>query len=209
MSVKKTTKVEEEAVKSLVSKENKYRDERGVRKQVYRRFKADIDYTKINPTEMTELMDSVIDSLGKQLHEGKVGQPRKYETAEEYILAAMAYFTYLKEANVNNLNLIPDIEGFCSYLGISRDSMLDWERMRDPRYIQAIKEVKNHIANCKKQLALHGKIPPLVFATDFNNNHGYTQKQEVILTPNNPLGDAKSPEEIQKRLSEGVVDDDE
>jgi histidinol-phosphate/aromatic aminotransferase/cobyric acid decarboxylase-like protein len=32
-------------------------------------------------------------------------------------------------------------------------------------------------------------------------------QQEHVITPNNPLGDATSPEEIKKRLDEGIPED--
>ena len=74
--------------------------------------------------------------------------------------------------------------------------MWEWERNNTRGFTATIEQAKNDIAACKKQIGLQGKIPPLVLAMDFNNNHGYTQRQEVVVTPNNPLGDAVSNEEL-------------
>lgn len=120
----------------------------------------------------------------------------RYETAEDLEKGIMEYWDYLIQANENKINLIPDVEGLCAFLGITRTTMNQWEN-NDVRGMRAtIEQAKNDIAACKKQIGLQGKIPPIIMAMDFNNNHGYTQRQEVVVTPNNPLGDAKSNEEL-------------
>ena len=47
-----------------------------------------------------------------------------------------------------------------------------------------------------------GKIPPIVLAMDMNNNHGYTTKQETVLTVENPLGTMQNPDEIAHKYKE-------
>ena len=37
------------------------------------------------------------------------------------------------------------------------------------------------------------------------NNMGYADQTEIVVTPNNPLGAEQSAEEIQKRITDGVV----
>ena len=78
------------------------------------------------------------------------------------------------------MRLVPDIEGFCAFAGISRETLNNWETARPGAYSDTIKIFKNTIAAYKKQLAFNGEIPPIVFATDFNNNHGYTQAAQKI-----------------------------
>jgi hypothetical protein len=173
-----------------------YRDERGVRILKYRRFHEGEDYDPVDPDEVPTVVQSMKDSL--ELHRKRIGQPPKYETVDEFYSIVDAYYQYIQDANIDKVKLIPDIEGLCSYMGISRETLNTWEHTRNARYSDAIKIVKNQIAFFKKQMALKGKIPPIVFATDFNNNHGYTQKQEVTVIPKNPLGDNMSPEEVRK-----------
>ena len=69
---------------------------------------------------------------------------------------------------------------FCSFAGISRETLNNWETARPGAYSDTIKRLKTSIAAFKKQLAFAGKIPPIVFATDMNNNHGYTQAAQKI-----------------------------
>ena len=102
------------------------------------------------------------------------------ETVEEFREIAENYINYIKERALQGVRLIPDVEGFCSFAGISRDTLNDWERTRPGVYSDTIKILKNNIAAYKKQLAFNGEIPPIVFATDFNNNHGYTQAAQKI-----------------------------
>jgi hypothetical protein len=175
-----------------------YRDERGVRIQVYRRFKEGEDYEAVQPDEMIALTQNILDNLDAIDEAERIGRPRKYETLAEFKEIVRGYINYIRDANVDGVKLIPDIEGLCAFMGIDRVTLLDWEKTRSTEYSNAIKSVKNQMAFFKKQLALKGKIPALTFATDFNNNHGYTQKQEVTVIPKNPLGDNMSPEEVRK-----------
>lgn len=129
------------------------------------------------------------------------GRPRKYEKVEEFAEVVERYIDYIESRAAEGVQLIPDIEGFCSFAGISRDSLNDWERTRPGEYSDTIKRFKTGIAAYKKQLALCGKIPPIVFATDFNNNHGYTQApQRLEITAGKPLEHLPNRADIMRRL---------
>ena len=191
-----------EIVKQISKYPTAYRDENGVRLQNYRRFNEGEDYEALEQGDMVALTDNVISNIKEYRDRSLGGRPRKYENVEDFFTVVDDYFQYIREANKKDIRLIPDLEGLCAFMAISRETLNAWETTRDQRYSDAIKMVKNQIAFCKKQLALKGKIPPLVFATDFNNNHGYTQKQEVIVTPNNPLGETVNPNELKTYAAE-------
>lgn len=177
-----------------------YRDERGVRIQKYRRFHEGEDYEAVEPDEMVALTQNILDNLDAIDEAERIGRPRKYETVAEFKEIVRGYINYIRDANVDGVKLIPDIEGLCAYMGIDRSTLFDWENTRDQIYSNAIKSVKNQIAFFKKQLALKGKIPPVTFATDFNNNHGYVQKQQIDIAPVNPLGDQSDPATLRKAI---------
>lgn len=200
LSQKKAEQIATEVVKK---EPTAYRDEVGIRKQVYRRFKEEIDYLPLEPNEM-EAMIGLVNNKSK-----RIGRPPIFGNVEELQGAIQAFWDYLAEANKAGNYLIPDIEGLCCYLDIGRDTLNDWERTNYKGFSATIKSTKNSIAFCKKQLALRGKIPPIVFATDFNNNHGYTQKQEISVAPASPLGDQPTPEELQRRIEGSVVCDED
>lgn len=173
------------------------RDEKGVRKQVYKRDKGLI------PIEGEETR-SMIEVMKRQFAPSTAGRPPKYENIEDFKEMVISYFDYIADSNDAGAKLIPDVEGFCCYAGICRDTLNDWEHNRNSEFIETIRAFKNAVASFKKQLALKGKIPAIVFATDFNNNHGYTQKQEISISASNPLGDQLTADEIARRLPQDI-----
>lgn len=196
-------------------KETAARDENGVRKQTYKRFKEGRDYEPTESEKNITLCDMFLDGfLAKTEPEGVEkrrgpGQPKKLETVAEFVDAVERYINYIKDRAAEGVRLIPDIEGFCGFVGISRDSLNDWERTRPGEYSDTIKRFKTNIAAYKKQLAFSGKIPPIVFATDFNNNHGYTQQQNIEITAARKLEQLPTREDIIKRLPQNTdIDED-
>lgn len=164
-------------------KETATRDENGVRKQSYKRFKPGRDYEEIETAQAVALCDMMLDGFKRSVADaerGKGGRPRKLETVEEFREVAERYINYIKDRALDGVRLVPDIEGFCAFAGISRETLNNWETARPGAYSDTIKIFKNIIAAYKKQLAFNGEIPPIVFATDFNNNHGYTQAAQKI-----------------------------
>ena len=47
---------------------------------------------------------------------------------------------------------------------------------------------------------MQGRIPPIVLAMDFNNNHGYTQSQTIDIRATNKAQELPSAEDIVKKL---------
>lgn len=193
-------------------KETAARDENGVRKQNYSRFKEGRDYEATDTEITTALCDAFLVGFlqtdNPQGEEGKrTGRPRKLETVEEFEEVATNYINYIRDRASEGVRLIPDIEGFCAFAGICRETLNDWERSRPGAYSDTIKRLKNNIAAFKKQLAFSGKIPPIVFATDFNNNHGYTQAaQKIDLNVGKQAEPLPERTEILKRLPMGASD---
>lgn len=50
----------------------------------------------------------------------------------------------------------------------------------------------------------NGKINPVAGIFLMKNNMDYQDKSEVVLTPNSPLGDQKTPEELQQQYIEAA-----
>lgn len=189
------------------------RDNKGVRKQTYKRFKEGEDYSPTDAKETSALCDMFRRGfLGiEESPEGvevrrKPGRPRKYENVAEFVEIVEKYIDYIEGKALDGVRLIPDIEGFCCFAGISRDTLNDWERTRPGEYSDTIKRFKTSIAAYKKQLALAGKIPPIVFATDFNNNHGYTQVSKYEITATRKLEELPQKADILRRLPVKAAD---
>ena len=115
------------------------------------------------------------------------GRPYKYPPTEEgfeqFNINSLGYFDYLEQANSrleSKQQIIPDVEGYCLWLGINR-STLSLYMNRGNEWEEMITIYKDAIAFCKKQLALRGKIPPVMAIFDLTNNHGYHNANEFKL----------------------------
>lgn len=132
------------------------------------------------------------------------GQPPKYPTVEGFLDKVNEYLQYIVDTyNNTGYELIPDVEGLASFMGICRDTLNEWEKSRSPEYSAAIKQVKTAIMSYKKQLAMKGKIPAVVFAIDANNNHGYVQQNRLEINTTAHLQELPTPEDIARRLPSG------
>lgn len=196
-----------EADEMAEKKETATRDAQGVRKQSYKRFKEGQDYKPTKAETTSALCDmfrrgfmGIEETADGGEVQRKPGRPRKIETVEEFVETAEKYIDYIEGQAAAGVRLIPDIEGFCCFAGISRDTLNDWERTRSGEYSDTIKRFKNAVAAYKKQLALSGEIPPIVFATDFNNNHGYIQQHTLELQAVRKLDALPDRAEVVKRL---------
>lgn len=193
--------------KGQYSKTNKpYRDDKGVRVQSYKRFEEGKDYLPIKADDTTNTL--LLEYCGELEHlKERQGRPYTYEDINEFITKSQEYFNYIFDTNKrsdSDIKLIPDVEGYASYLGITRETLNQWEKTRLNGFSDVIKIVKNQIAGYKKQLGLNNKINPVVLATDFNNNHHYTQQQKVEMTVRPQIEADRTPEEIAQEIEENI-----
>jgi transcriptional regulator with XRE-family HTH domain len=181
------------------------RDETGARLPKYANYKEGKDYAAPDQNIMNAILAQSKKSVerNRRRRTGPYTRGGKdYDTVEDLENEIIAYWDYLMEQNENGITLIPDVEGLAAFLGVTRNTLNNWENKNRNGFAETVAQAKNAIAAAKKQIGLRGYIPPLVLAMDFNNNHGYTQKQEVVITPNNPLGDAKSNEELMSEYQQ-------
>ncbi len=102
----------------------------------------------------------------------------KFVSAYELQGAVDAYFELMYLAAKNGSELIPDVEHLRLFLGISKSTMSRWKR-ENPEFDDVLSEAYDRVLAVKKQLAMHNKIPQLVYMNDIQNNHGYRQKDRV------------------------------
>ena len=72
-----------------------------------------------------------------------------------------------------------------------------------------IKKAKEILAGIDAKLVSQGKIPQITYIFRAKNFFGLSDKQELVLTPNQPLGTDSDPAELQKRITGSVVEEDE
>ena len=137
----------------------------------------------LDTDDMTAILTMTIaksnERLGRPFH-----YPPSNQGLETFIQNTIDYFEYVNDINANpdlERKLIHDIENWCVLLGITRQTLFNYER-RGPEWYDCIQYYKNAISSVKKQLALNYKIPPMVYVFDATNNHGYVNSNEFKLT---------------------------
>lgn len=103
------------------------------------------------------------------------------------------------------------VEKMSLALGYDRATIWKWETGGEGSTSvrrNLIKKAKELLASFDAEMVTEGKINPVTYIFRAKNYFGLQDKQEYVLTPNNPLGDTKDPAEIQQRLLEGIADED-
>lgn len=149
--------------------------------QTYKRF--DVEPIGANNT-LEAVIDMAIDVL-------KAGRPPVYadtpDGLREFKEKTIEYFQYVREVNAKpdiDKPLVVDVEGWACYLSTTRATIATYERSRGEEWQNFIKQTKNAICACKKELAFHSQIPPVVFLFDACNNHNYSNTSEFKIEAN-------------------------
>ena len=127
---------------------------------------------------------------------------RKPQNNEEIAERLNAYFTQCTETGQ-----IPTVEDMCLALGITRQIAWEWEHegaRANPERCYLIKKAKEILAGIDAKLVSEGKIPQVTYIFRAKNFFGMKDQQEVVLTPNNPLGDAEDPKALEQKYLENT-----
>ncbi len=131
----------------------------------------------------------------------------KAVTDEEIADRLLEYFTVCLEKGE-----MLTVEAMSMALGYDRATIWKWENGAEgstPSRRNLIKKAKEILASFDAQMVNEGKINPVTYIFRAKNYFGLKDQQEHVLTPNNPLGETKDPNEIRQRLLESVPDGDE
>lgn len=146
--------------------------------KAYKRFTPE-------PIETDSALDTVLSMATDSL---KAGRPPTYpETAQglaDFKENVIGYFNFLKQNNESektDKKLIPDVEGLCVFCGITRVTLLSYEKSRGSEWQTFIRQAKEAITACKKQLIFNQQIPPVIGIFDLTNNSGYINSSEFKL----------------------------
>lgn len=105
----------------------------------------------------------------------------------------------------------PGVAGLCNALGITRMTFFNWQNGRHTtKEHQAIaSKAKSIIEELYEQYMSNGKINPVsgIFLMK-NNFEGYYDRQEVVLTPGNPLEPEKNEAELKRLYGANDVEDE-
>ena len=145
------------------------------------------------PSEISEILKNVLRWYPMEI----------VKTAEECAERLNLFFKTVQETGE-----IPTVEKMCLALGTVRNTVWAWEQgSLGPVRMHMIKKAKEILAAMDAELVSKGKIPQITYIFRAKNFFGLVDKQEYVLTPNNPLGDTADPETVRKRLSEGTSED--
>ena len=114
------------------------------------------------------------------------------------------YFEYC----INN-DRRPQIVGMCNWLGISRDTLNQWENgnTRGATHTDIVKKARCLIEEMWADMMMTGKINPASGIFLSKNWFNYKDVADVVVTPNNPL-QGMSADDARKRLAEAIPDDE-
>lgn len=192
------------------------RDPFGVRLQEYER-----NVTNLAPITGDDAGSEVMRMGMKSLKEFQYTP--KYENTPEglqrFSEKAMSYFEYINRINVDaesTKKLLPDVEGLAVWLGISRKTLLMYERERGGKWSEYIGLLKTLITSVKKQRTYNFQVPPVFMMFDLKNNSNYVDKYEVEASTDGAPKAEMTPEEVQRKMLEDMpidstfteVDDD-
>lgn len=137
------------------------------------------------------------------------GTPARYPNTAEGLQAfrdrTREFFEHIVQVNKENRlekGVIPDIELWTGYLGITRTTVFNYEHKRGGEWSETIRYIKNLIAAYKKQMGLTYKIPPMIMAFDFCNNHNYVNTSEFKITTEVVNGESEQRRIIDEELKE-------
>lgn len=103
---------------------------------------------------------------------------------------------------------VPTVEEMSLSTGYSIGTVMDWEIGRNkgfsPQTSMIIKKAKGYLQTFDAKLVIAGKMNFLAYCFRAKNYYGMKDQQEVMLTPNNPIGEATSPEELRRKYLEDV-----
>ena len=97
---------------------------------------------------------------------------------------------------------IPLVENLALAIGVTRTTLWEWEtggKGSTPVKANMIKKAKEILAGIDAYLVSKGKIPQVTYIFRAKNFFGMKDQQEVVLTPNNPLGDGSDSEQLKEK----------
>ncbi len=98
----------------------------------------------------------------------------------------------------------PTVEEMCLFTGYSIKTIWAWETENrggfTTRTVDIIKKAKGYLATFDARLLIEGKLNPVSYIFRAKNYYGMKDVQDVVLTPNNPLGSDSDPATLKRAI---------
>jgi len=145
---------------------------------------------KATPEEMTKRMRKL--KVIYDLPKIDLGDDKAVEDRIEY------YFTYSIEQGLK-----PTIEGLALAIGISRNTLWEWETGKSRGLLGSsrgdmIKKAKEYISFLMSEFVMNGEINPITWIFYAKNYFGMKDVQEHTFTPTSALGEQIPLADLQK-----------
>ena len=98
----------------------------------------------------------------------------------------------------------PTVMGMANSLGIDRRTLYDWGRgkFRDATHSPVVKRAYAVLEELYEDYMLNGKINPVSGIFLGKNHFNYTDKQDIVVTPNNPLEQKRTAAELAEEYGD-------
>lgn len=106
----------------------------------------------------------------------------------------------------------PSIAGLAFALGIARQNLHEYIHGRlgkNAEVRDALKKTHTFINSLMEDYMQNGKINPVAGIFLMKNNMGYTDKQEVVVTPNAKFGEEPDQKALEDKYIESIVAEDD
>lgn len=110
----------------------------------------------------------------------------------------------------NRTGEIPTVEKMSLALGTVRVTVWQWEQGIGCSAVRSnmIKKAKQILANIDAELVLSRKIPETTYIFRSKNFYGMKDVQDLVLTPNQALGETPDQKQLEERIVGSVVAED-
>lgn len=105
----------------------------------------------------------------------------------------------------------PSVASLALALGVNRKYL--WEirtgnKGKNPRVADLLKKAVDFLDSQMVDYMQNGKINPVSGIFIMKNTLGYTDKQEVVITPNTPLGDEGDEKQLEEKYNDSIIIDE-
>lgn len=167
-------------------------------------------YTHWKPPE-PDAPNTLADLLLMSLEQRRKGvqYPDNAEGLELFNRTSEDYFRAVVEQNRSVDEpaemLIPSVESWAAYLGVSRQSIFRYKHERGEEWTRTVEYYINLVGACKSEAASHGRLNPMLYVFDQINNtrgeYGYVSTNEIKLQVTPPKIDSlPNVKELSARL---------
>ena len=105
------------------------------------------------------------------------------------------YFNFCMEHDMK-----PTVNGLASAIGVTRMALWNWKNgIKRPQNYEIIADAYSRLEELWEMYMMNGKINPACGIFLAKNHFDYKDVQDVVVTPNNPLDETRSAEEIAEQ----------